>query len=119
MKDFEEIVQDILTKHRGLCERLAKHDTLPLSTRERELVNYLIDNSATIDQDIQTGHNTQWQSLPHILPDIYLDQYKARALEIIVRQLGQFQLNPEEVAGMEELLTKSIGTNLLTPPEDR
>lgn len=116
MKDFAQIAHKIMEKHKKLFEALAKHDTMPLTSRERELVSYIIDNQDTIKADISSSHNPHYKLLPSHLPELYEEQYKERAIGIIKNHLNQFQLSPEENAGLKEFIIKTLGISFLEPP---
>lgn len=119
-RTFEETVQEVLKKHDGVFKTLViseNVDKLDLLPREKELAYHILLNREELEQEIVAGHNTHFEKLPSHLPELYLDQYKARALQIIKKHLEQFNLNPEESFQInEEFINKTMGNSMLRPP---
>lgn len=88
-----------------------------MSQSEYDIAEWLLNNKEGLIDKIKKAHNPNYNLLPVVLFDIYLDNYVRHVLNIIKYDLqSAFNLDPESLENItKEYVVNILGKEILSP----
>lgn len=113
-EEYDEMVKDVLERHKDLFEALA-----PIDILEYDVAQYIITNQEAFREKLKPYVKSQPEMFPPSLYEIYLHQYEAKAFEVILDTVSEvFNLDPEGRLRVPKELIRRIAGDLLTPGKE-
>ena len=87
---------------------------------EREIADWLLTNQPLLQETIKSLHRPAHHLFPHVMQEIYYQQYQDGVLRIVREEAGKScsSINPEELMSLiTKSLIRKVAPKLLEQPQ--